>query len=75
MQEDDDIDRYDVRLTDENLVLLMRGGVVSVDYGHTFVRVLLKSRLKVINVDDYRALKQNSRNPHALDSIFEQIDS
>ncbi|HAT2149821.1 hypothetical protein SDA16_06935 [Legionella pneumophila serogroup 1] len=63
-----------IQLTDEMLLLLMRGGTVNYIQDQVQIRIEQKTPLVIIDRDDYRDLKRHIYNPAILEHIFGKID-
>lgn len=65
---------HDIRLSEEMLLMLLRGGVVN--YEMNGVRIVLRQAkdLVVIKREDYQDLKRHIREPNVLECIFRNID-
>ena len=66
--------KYDIGLSDEMLIMLLRGGVVNYKIPGLHVVLRQEKELVVIKRDDYRDLKKHMHEPYILENIFRNID-
>ncbi len=63
-----------IKLNDEMLMLLMRGGQVNYVIAGVQIRIEQEKDLVVIDKQDFRDLKRYHHEPYVLEAIFKRID-
>ena len=63
-----------IQLSDEMLMLLIRGGTVNCIQSGVQIRIEQEKPLIIIDRDDYRDLRRYSHDPSILELIFRKVD-
>lgn len=63
-----------IKLKDEMLMLLLRGGVINYIENGVQIRLEQENPLVIIERDKYRDLKRHINQPGILEHIFREID-
>ncbi len=65
---------YTLKLSDDMLMLLLRGGTVNYIIDGIQIRIMQETDLVIIKKQDYRDLKIHRDSPGILSEIFRNID-
>jgi hypothetical protein len=63
-----------IKLKDEMLMLLLRGGTVNYIENGVQIRIEQENDLVIIKREEYRELKRNINSPGMLEYLFRKID-
>ena len=63
-----------IKLNDDLLMLLLRGGVVNYVIQGVQIRIEQEKDLVIIEKEYYRDLKRHRDSPYVLEEIFKRID-